>query len=154
MSLALSVSEEEAYSLAGESLISGKAFEKMKQWVSGQGGDEKALSDTSLLSVSSCLYTVLAPKSGYLFSMNSEEIGLCAGDLGAGRKTKDDVIDPGAGIVLLKQRGEYVEKGESLAQFYASDPALFPSAEERFLKAVTFSEQKPEKQKLIYDIIL
>lgn len=153
ISLSLSLPLSEAESLAKEMLSSGKAFQKMKQWVALQGGDPAALEDFSLLPEAPFSETVFAPESGYLSSMNTEIVGLAAGELGAGRKVKEDPIDYAAGIYLNQKRGAAVKKGEPIATLYASDPSLFPRAKKVFLSAVSFSEEKPKLPPLIEDII-
>ncbi len=40
--------------------------------------------------------------------------------LGAGRATKEDVIDPAVGIVLHKKVGDNVAQGESLLTIYSN----------------------------------
>ena len=85
--------------------------------------------------------------------MHTEKIGLAAGALGAGRKTKEDPIDYGAGILLHKKTGSFIEKGDPIATFYASDPALFEAAESLFSSAIVISEEKPEIHPIIEDII-
>lgn len=153
LSLSLSLPLVQAEALAKEMLSSGKAFQKMKEWIALQGGNEKALEDLSLLPEAPFSEEILAPQSGYLHSMNTERIGLAAGCLGAGRKVKGDPIDYAAGILLHKKTGDFVEKGEAIATFYASDPALFLQAKEHFSSAITFSSKKPKLPPLIEDII-
>ena len=41
--------------------------------------------------------------------------------LGAGRASKEDAIDYGAGIVLEKKTGDFVRQGETLAVLYTND---------------------------------
>jgi pyrimidine-nucleoside phosphorylase len=82
--------------------------------------------------------------------MDTEAVGIAASLLGAGRKTKDDVIDLSAGIVLKAKTGDRVNKGEPLAVLYASDEHLFAAAEDKFLSALDISQEKAEEHKLIY----
>ena len=70
-----------------------------------------------------------------------------------GRRQKGDTIDPAAGIVLEKTTGDYVEKGEVLAWLHTNQPATLPEAEARFTAALTWGEEKPEAQPLIYGIV-
>ena len=154
LALALSLPEEKAQALASSILSSGKALLKMKEWFSAQGGDERVVENVDLLPCAPYRHTVYAKKEGFIYAMNSEKIGLSAGDLGAGRKQKTDVIDPGAGIVLLKKKGDFVKEGDALAHLFASEKSLFEKGEKCFLEAVEISENRPEKNKLIYDVII
>ena len=80
--------------------------------------------------------------------------GFAAGEMGAGRKTKEDSIDGGAGILVKKKTGDRVKKGESLATLYASEKSLLERGEKAFLSALTFSPEKPMEKPLIYKVIV
>lgn len=153
LSLSLSLPLEEAEKRAKEVLESGKAFAKMREWVSLQGADANALQNPALLPEAPFSRIVSAKRSGYLHSMNTEKIGLAAGALGAGRKIKEDPIDYGAGILLHRKTGSFAEKGDPIATLYASDPDLFEEAEKLFLSGVFFSSEKREPSPIIADII-
>ena len=79
--------------------------------------------------------------------------GLAIGLLGAGRMTKTDVIDPAAGIILAKKTGDHVREGELLCTLYADREALLDPAQEKFLSAVSFGNEAPAPQPLIYKVI-
>ena len=151
--LFLEVSPEKAKSLVIESIESGKAYNKMLEWVNAQGGDVSYIEDTEKFKKTAHAHEILSPESGYIYSMNAEEIGKAACLLGAGRVRKEDVIDPAAGIILSKKKGEKVAAGEVLATLYTDDESSLPVAEKSFLSALTISEIKPEHEPLIADII-
>ena len=48
---------------------------------------------------------------GFVESIDSEQVGIAALVLGAGRRTKEDRIDPAAGLVVDAYVGEIVEPG-------------------------------------------
>ena len=66
------------------------------------------LDDVSLLPQAAVQYELKAPQAGYIHHMDAQKIGESSAILGAGRKTKDDVIDPAAGIVLKEKTGAKV----------------------------------------------
>lgn len=135
---------------AKEAVENGSAFKKLAEMVKAQGGDASVIYDTGLLERGACVHSVRALRTGYLRRMDTEAVGISSSLLGAGRVTKDDNIDYGAGIVLKKKTGDHVREGEPLAVFYASEERLFPPAQEVFLNALEFSGEKPEKEPLIY----
>ncbi len=153
LSLSLHISAEEGRKKAEECLSSGAAFEKMKEWFSLQGGDVSCLEHTERLPTSAYTYTVLSPCDGYLYGMNTEKIGSAACALGAGRKTKEDTIDPAAGIILYKKPGDKVKKGEKIAELFANRKELFPSSAEMFLQGIIFSQGAPQTLPLIFDTV-
>ena len=67
--------------------------------------------------------------------------------LGAGRETIEDQIDPAVGIVLSKKVGDYVEKGETLAELHVNGRKSAPGAIMQMVeKAYTWSEQAAGKR--------
>ncbi len=153
LSLSLSLSEKEAREKAETVLYSGAAFERMKEWVLAQGGDLSSFTMKTELPVSKNCLEVVSSQEGYLKSMNTETIGFAAGELGAGRKTKEDAIDHGAGIELKKKVGDFVRKGEVLAILYSASSELAEQGRKLFLSALSFSSVPPEKKKLIHKVI-
>ncbi len=153
LSLSLGISEKEGRELAEEALRSGKAFEKMKEWFSAQGGNSKMLEDTKLLPEASKKDFVFAEEDGYLGEMDALLVGTAAGALGAGRKTKEDSIDHGAGICLFKQCGEKIKKGEAIACLYASEEGKLSDGKRIFSSALRYEKEKPTAPPLIYKVI-
>ena len=111
------------------------------------------LDDVSLLPQASVQYELKAPQSGYLLHMDAQKIGESSAILGAGRKTKDDVIDFAAGIVLKEKTGARIEKGQTLAVLHTNRPETLPDAERVFLEALRWGETAPAAQPLIYGIV-
>ena len=152
-SMVFQIPHEEAVQRAEEALVSGAAFQKMVEWIGRQGGDVRYLKDTTLFPKCSCVYEVKAAESGYIQSMNAEQIGLCSVLLGAGRATKEESIDPAAGIILNKKIGAPVNKGDVLCTLYTNREAVIPTAEQQYIQAVRIGAEAPEEEPLIYDII-
>ena len=152
-SMVFQIPHEEAVQRAEEALVSGAAFQKMVEWIGRQGGDVRYLKDTTLFPKCSCVYEVKAAESGYIQSMNAEQIALCSVLLGAGRATKEESIDPAAGIILNKKIGAPVNKGDVLCTLYTNREAVIPTAEQQYIQAVRIGAEAPEEEPLIYDII-
>ena len=144
---------DDAKKLVVEAINSGAALNKMREWLGAQGGDVRCIDDTSYLPSAPLMYPVLSDKDGYLTETNAELIGTSAMILGAGRASKEDKIDPAAGIVLCKKPGDKVKKGEALCYLHTSDVSKIKDAEDVFRSAVKFGDEKPEKRPLIYKII-
>lgn len=144
---------DEAHALAKESLKSGRAYEKLKEWISAQGGDVSYVEDTEKFPKPAFSEEIRAAQDGYITAMNAEALGTVALNLGAGRRTKDDVIDHAAGIVLRKKTGDSVKQGDVIATLYTNKQEALPCAKEDFLAALTFSDTNTERAKLIYKVI-
>lgn len=134
-------------------LKNGRAFEKFKQTVKAQGGNVRWIEDTSLFPKAKFTEIVTARQSGYISRTDAEKVGIAAMRLGAGREKIGDGIDYGAGIVLEKKVGDYVDKGDTVARLYTNDESKICAAAEIFDTAVCYSDEKVEKAALIYDIV-
>jgi len=149
ISLCLKITYEEAMETVTETLDSGRAWEKMKEWILAQGGDPAVLDDPNGLPTARFQRKILSSEEGFLFSMDAERVGIAAGELGAGRKTKEDTIDFGAGIFLERKIGDFVRKGDCIAVLYASELQRLDRGEEIFLSSLTFSREQPKKNQKI-----
>jgi pyrimidine-nucleoside phosphorylase len=111
-----------------EKIKNGEAYEKFKQSVRVQGGDVEAVIDTERLPGTRYSEDVLSRESGYIYAIFTEDIGTASVFLGAGRFTKEDSIDPGAGIIIKKKIGDYVAKGDVLATMRYNDSSHIKNA--------------------------
>ena len=153
ISLIYSISHEEAREKVISALSSGGAFEKMKEWISAQGGNIEYLENTNLFELSPYSFEVKSEIDGFIREMDSEKIGIVSVLLGAGRASKEDDIDRGAGIVIYKKTGERVKRGETLCVLYTRNREILKEASETYLNALTIGREKPEKKPFIYKII-
>ncbi len=112
--------QEEARKMLLSSIQSGKAIAKFKEFIANQGGDTSIIDDTNKLPQAKYKIELPAQKSGIISKMIANEIGVASMILGAGRATKEDVIDPAVGIVLHKKVGDNVAQGESLLTIYSN----------------------------------
>ena len=147
------ISSHEAKLLCLEAVDSGKAFLKFKEWINLQGGNAEFADDTSLFKKAPFERKIVSPKEGFIKRMNAEKVGICSCQLGAGRKTKTDIIDLSAGLILAKKTGDFVNKGEVVATLYSSDSSLFDTAEEIFMSSLEFSDKKPDKNPVIIETV-
>ena len=97
---------------------SGHALERFRQMVELQGGDPHVIDDAKKLPQAQHTMQVQSAKSGYLVSMQCEQIGTACVILGGGRERKEDSVDPSVGIILHKKVGDQVATGEPLATIY------------------------------------
>ena len=150
---ALGITKDEAKNRATSALESGKAYAKFLEWIVAQGGDASVIEDTSRLPKADHTLDVLAPTDGFISKVDAEALGTVALNLGAGRRTKDDVIDPAAGIILHKKTGDKIKKGDVIATLLTNRADALPTANEAFLNAIKVTAEKPESRPLVYRII-
>src|SRR5438874_50517 len=85
---------EKGKETASALIKSGAAFDKFREIVRLQGGNDQSLNDLSLLPQASHQIDVLSPSAGIIDRMDCEKIGVASLVLGGGRETKEDNIDP------------------------------------------------------------
>lgn len=153
LSLCLGIDISKAEEMALEALESGRALEKMKEWVAAQGGDISVIEDTDSFVKARYTYEIVSPEDGYIVSMDTERIGISSMLLGAGRQTKDDIIDYSAGLIIGAKVGDKVSKGDVICTLYSNDESLFERAENEYLAAVQFGSDKPASRPHVYEVI-
>lgn len=139
-----------AVQTAQSTIEDGSAFEKFKAMVEAQGGDAAVLDDPEGLHRAKFRINYKAEQSGYVQAMDTARIGVASAELGAGRKTKDDVIDMAAGIWMHKRIGDGVQNGEKLCTLYANDAARLDAGFKMLKDCIRIGEQPPEIPKLLY----
>lgn len=111
---------KEARMLLENAIENGTALEKLKIFLESQGGDSSVVDDPSKLPQAKYQFELEAKADGYVSEIVADEVGTAAMLLGAGRATKDSVIDLAVGLVLRKKIGDKVTKGESLVTLYSN----------------------------------
>ncbi len=144
---------DEAYSMLKEIIVSGKALETFKQFVVAQGGNLDMINHPEKLPHAKTIVEVIANDSGYVHRITAEEIGLSAMLLGAGRATKESVIDLAVGIKLNKKVGDRVNKGEVLATLHVNNETNLQEVEKRVLTSYDIRKAEKEKVPLIFGIV-
>lgn len=134
-------------------LNSGKAFDKFVEMVKAQNGKTEFILHPEKYPKSKLRDVIKSTSTGYLSEVNTYELGMAAIDLGAGRKTKDDKIDPKAGIIFNYKIGDTINKGVVLAELFSDSKSGIDNAKKRIIGTIKISKSKPQKLKLIKTII-
>jgi pyrimidine-nucleoside phosphorylase len=99
----------------------GAAMNRFRRWVAANGGDPRALDEFGLMPGFAREVAVRAERAGYVRAIDSRALGILAMELGAGRRSKDDVLDLGVGIKVKAQVGDRVEAGQELLTLCCND---------------------------------
>jgi len=143
----------EGIEISKEMITSGKAFDKFIEITKLQNGDVSMLMNPDKYKKSKYSEKIYAEKSGYIKAIDNYQIGMASLELGAGRLTKEDKIDPKAGIVFNSKIGNKINKGDVIAEIYTDDKTSIDKVKERILSAVEFSKEKVNAPKLIKAVL-
>ena len=111
---------EEGKALLKEQIDSGRALEVFKTFLANQGGDTRIVDNPDLLPQARYQIPLLAQSSGVVSQWVADEVGVAAMMLGAGRETKEDIIDPAVGIELCAKVGDPIQEGQPLAILHSN----------------------------------
>ena len=144
VSLGLEISYDKAKKMVINNINNGQAYDKFKEFIQAQGGKLEKLPSAKTK------YDIKSPKEGYLNNIDALELGKLSMELGAGRETLNSKIDYTAGIIVHKNVGDKVKRGEVLMTLYTKKNL---KASIMNIPIFEINKTKKPKGKLIYDII-
>ncbi len=145
--------KQEALIKIKEVISNGKAMEKFIQMLVNQGGNPNVVEDYSLFGQSKHKIPIIAKKSGFIQSINSQEIGYALIRISAGRMVLSSELDYTAGCEFYKKQGEKIEKGELVGLVYCQNQEEGQKVAGRILESIQVSESEPGSEKLILKVI-
>jgi len=138
----------EAEDKVAQAIRSGRAMEVFRTWTTSNGGDAAALDEFSRLPQPGKVIEIKAKQDGWIHAVDSRALGILAMELGAGRRSKDDVLDLGVGIRLHRNVGDAVKVGETLFTVYTNE-AIEPPVDRYLVTLVLQSEPCPKSPWLL-----
>ncbi|REE70590.1 pyrimidine-nucleoside phosphorylase [Paenibacillus taihuensis] len=145
---------EEAETMLRVKLESGAALAKFKAFVEAQGGNPAVADDPSLLPQAPLVLEVKSTQDGYVQAIQAEELGLAAMLLGAGRATKESVIDFAVGVTMKRKVGDKVSEGDTLATLHVREEnATTREVTERVRGAYSFSSEPVKPSPLLLSVV-
>lgn len=124
-------------------LRDGSALTRLRQMIEAQGGDGRVVDEPGRLPAAPVRGMVAAESSGWIAAIDAEAIGRVALDLGAGRRRKEDPVDPAAGLLFQVGLGDRIEAGRPLVEVHARDEQLADAASAALRRAVTIADMPP-----------
>ena len=145
--------EHQARKILVDIIKSGKGLQKLRQLVVAQGGNPAYVDDPSMFPMPAIVEPIISNEEGYVKGIKADDIGRAALVLGAGRETKESIIDLSVGIVLHKKIGDFVVKGEAIATIYANDSEKQKISIKIILDAYEIVQEKIITKPLIKGIV-
>jgi pyrimidine-nucleoside phosphorylase len=144
---------QEAREILVEIIRSGKGLAKLRELVVAQGGNPAYVDDSSIFPVPAIVEPIISKNEGYVKAIKADDIGIAALVLGAGRETKESIIDLSVGIVLHKKIGDFVKKGEAIATIYANSAEKQKTSVKMVLDAYEIVQEEIIAKPLIKGIV-
>jgi pyrimidine-nucleoside phosphorylase len=149
-----STSVDDGRALARQMIETGAAFEKFCELTKLQGGDAEALRHIDRLPQADNRMEVRSRSSGYVQTIDCEQVGIASLVLGGGREKKEDAIDPAVGIVLHKKLGDSISEGQPICTLHYNSDARLSEAESLIHGSYRIgSEKAADPRKLIRRVI-
>jgi pyrimidine-nucleoside phosphorylase len=145
----LGIDEVEGRIRATQAIADGSAFEAYERWIRAQGGDPSE----DVLPTAAVVRELPADRAGYVADLGAVAVGQAALHLGAGRQTKDDIIDHAVGVVCLLKPGDRVAEGEPLAEIHAATEADADEAARELQAAYVLADEPPQERSVVLDVI-
>lgn len=137
------------------SLASGAPRRKWDEMLVAQGADLSAFQEKLKKdSTAPVVLELKATRTGYVTRCDARLIGEVIRELGGGRLTREDSINPEVGLDRLAKLGEQVAKGSVLARIHASNATQADSALGRIKSAFTVAGRRPKMVALVAEIVL
>jgi pyrimidine-nucleoside phosphorylase len=127
--------------LLRETIMSGRALERLMQIVESQGGDPSLVEHPERLPVAAVQQVFESPGDGVLASIEPRAVGRAIVALGGGRATIDDTVDPSVGFVFLATAGDTVAKGQPIVEVHARSAADAAAAAQALSGAISIGDR-------------
>jgi pyrimidine-nucleoside phosphorylase len=137
----VSASREAARGAVGDAIASGSAAAQFRSIIERQGGNPDVLDDPALLPQAAECELFTAQRAGFVQKVEPRAIGRGIIELGGGRNTMEDEVDPAVGFVVTAKPGDWVEAGEPLASVYARDRAGIERGRAALRKSITIGDE-------------
>ncbi|MFA3782299.1 thymidine phosphorylase [Melioribacteraceae bacterium 4301-Me] len=144
---------KEGIEISRKMILTGKAYDRFVKIVQSQGGDISFIKNPNKYPKAKYNETITAESEGYLSQVNNYEIGIASVELGGGRLTKDDIIDPKAGLVFYPKIGTKIARGDKISDIFTDKKEKIDEVKKRIINSIKISKEKPKEIKLIKAVI-
>jgi pyrimidine-nucleoside phosphorylase len=139
---------------AEDCLDSGAPLRKWDEMIVAQGANLAAFKRKLTLDrTAPAVAELKASRSGFVSKCDAKLIGKVIRDLGAGRLTKESVINYDVGLDRIAKPGEPAKTGDTLARIHAADRRQVNAARARLKTAFEISARPPRPVPLLLEVI-
>jgi pyrimidine-nucleoside phosphorylase len=132
----------------------GSGLEKFRRLIEAHDGDSSVVDNPERLPRAPVSIAYPSPVSGYVTDMDPRKLAEAVLALGGGRHKVDDVVDPAAGIRILRQRGDRVSRGEPILTVAGRDESTIRRLfDDTIAPAIRVEAEPPPPSALIRSIL-
>lgn len=137
-----------------DAINNGYGLEKLKEMIKYQHGDENVVDNYDLLphALEEIDLEYLGNEEVYVEGIDALKIGEAAMILGAGRATKEDVIDHAVGVVIVKKIGDKISHGDVIARVYSNGKNVY-EAMDMIFEAYTISNEEVKTNNIVFKVV-
>jgi pyrimidine-nucleoside phosphorylase len=139
----------EGIKMSHDAIENGSAFQKWLDIVEEQGGNTDVIKNPEQYPEVKFKVEVPSTKSGVITQMDTYAMGMISLELGAGRRSKNDDVDPQAGFLLHKKIGTEIKRNETFATLYTNKEDKIEAAVKSLQSAMSVSDRLENQLKAI-----
>lgn len=132
----LAPNEADSDTTLSQLIDNGAAYEKFLEMINNQGGDLNKIDHEPQFKL-----TVNAEKNGFIQAIDTANVGWGLVDMGCGRKNKNDILDPTAGLECHHKIGDEVQAGDTIFSCFCNDEEKLKAGVEKIANAVTIGSE-------------
>jgi pyrimidine-nucleoside phosphorylase len=121
---------------------SGRALETFGRIIEAQGGNRSVIDDPAILPQAGAVEVFRADRSGVVTGVEPRRIGRGILELGGGRVTVEDEIDPSVGFVITVKPGDEVRAGDPVASVFARNDEGIALGLAALGDAITYADER------------
>lgn len=150
----LAADKAQAMPMIDNVLANGKAAELFERMIHRLGGPSDILTNPwGSMEKANIVQDIIAPRDGFISSMQTRDIGLSVVELGGGRLANGQAIDHSVGFDSFLPVGTKVSKGDVIARVHASSEDKAVKATEQLVNAIDIREKVSEVSPVVYQTI-
>ncbi|MDP8204523.1 MAG: thymidine phosphorylase [Candidatus Tenebribacter mawsonii] len=149
----IATTEAEAMNLIEDAITTGRALDYFRNSIAAQGGNSDVCDDLSLLPQAKYKIPIVSQKTGWIKSINSQQIGYALIEIGAGRRTLDSQLDYSSGAHLIKKIGDKITGNETIGHVFCNDKDEGVNIITKILNSYELIDEKVQKESIILDLI-
>jgi thymidine phosphorylase len=144
---------EDGAQLAEDLLTSGLPLKKFGCMIAAQGGDLGWFESPQWLHQPAHQHAVKSPSTGFLASVDCDQVGWAVQRSGAGRTVPGEAVSAHAGVETHKKVGDPVAAGDTIFTVYVEDEARLQAVAATLNQCFTLSAEPPAPDPLVYQVI-